>query len=314
MKSFKILIVDEVHPSLFPLLENNHHSYEYQPNISREDLKRILPEYNGIIIRSKTIVDKDLIDATDYLHFVARAGAGLDTIDVDLLRKEKIALLNAPEGNADSLGEHALGLLLALSNNICKSHQEVINLVWDREGNRGTEINGKTVGVIGYGYMGKSASRRYKSIGCQVLAFDKYLKNYTDETVKESSLEEIFEKADVLSLHIPLTPETKGFYNLEFFKKFKKPIFFINTSRGKVVVHKDLLLALEQGFVKAAGLDVFENEKLTTFSSDEKEVFEKLAKNPHVIFTPHIGGWSFESYTKINEVLVNKINHLASFF
>ncbi|BDD08930.1 2-hydroxyacid dehydrogenase [Fulvitalea axinellae] len=306
----RILIIDKMHDSICPLLEEAGFQPDYKPGISRAEILETVGEYEGMIVRSKTPIDKELIDKATKLEFVARAGAGVDQLDVEALDARGIKILNAPEGNRDAVGEHALGALLCLFNNIIQSDRMVREGLWDREGNRGVELKGMTVGIIGYGNMGRAFAQRLLGFECDVLAYDRYKVSYGDAFAKESSLEEIFEKADVLSLHTPLTEITRDMVDAEFLSKFKKPFYFVNLARGEVAMMKPLNDALDQGRMKGAVLDVLENEKFKTFTSDQQAEFGKLSARNNVVFTPHVGGWTFESYARINEVLVKKIKRL----
>lgn len=303
----KILIIDQMHESIVPLLEEKGYEAHYRPDIDRDGILQILSDYGGLVIRSKTPIDRDLLVKGINLKFVARAGAGLDNIDLEYLEQNAIALYSAPEGNRDAVAEHALGMLLALFNHLIQSDSQVRRGVWDREGNRGEELCGKTVGIFGFGNMGAAFAQRLKGFGVQVLAYDKYKKGFGNEFVQECSFETIQEKADVLSIHVPLTEDTKGFFTTEIINGFNKPFYLINTARGEVVSFETLNDGLQNGKLKGAALDVLEKEKLQTLTSAEKKSFERLTDFKQVLFSPHVAGWSKESYYKINEVLAAKI-------
>ncbi|MEP2025732.1 MAG: NAD(P)-dependent oxidoreductase [Reichenbachiella sp.] len=310
MSNKRILIIDEMHKSISPLLIKAGYEPNYKPEITREEITNHQDQFVGFVVRSKTSIDQELLEGQKELKFIARAGAGIDQCDVDYLDSRNIELLNAPEGNRDALGEHVVGMLLSLSNNLRHGDMDVRNKVWDREGNRGFEISGKTVGLLGYGNMGSAVAEKLSGFGCRVIAFDKYKKKYGDLYAEQVAMEDIYEQADIFSLHVPLTDETKNLVDLTYLKKFKKPIVFINASRGEVVPLKDLLTAMNDGTVRMAALDVLENEKLHFLTNAQAETFNQLIKDDRVLFSPHVGGWSFESYQKINEVLVDKIKHL----
>ncbi|MDW3209746.1 MAG: NAD(P)-dependent oxidoreductase [Reichenbachiella sp.] len=310
MTNNRILIIDEMHKSISPLLTKAGFEPNYSPNISREEIINHKDQFVGFVVRSKTTIDKELLAGQQELKFIARAGAGVDQCDVDYLASRNIELLNAPEGNRDALGEHVVGMLLSLSNNLRHGDMDVRNKVWDREGNRGFEISGKTVGLLGYGHMGSAVAEKLSGFGCRVIAHDKYKENYGDLYAEQVDMEDVFEQADIFSLHVPLTEETRNLVDLAYLSKFKKPIVFINASRGEVVPLKDLLAAMKDGTVRMAALDVLENEKLHFLTDAQAKVFNQLIKDDRVLFSPHVGGWSFESYQKINEVLVDKIKHL----
>lgn len=305
--TLKCLIIDDMHPSISVMLEEIGILPVYRPDITKEELLTVIGEYEGIIVRSKLFFSTDIIEKATKLKFIGRAGAGLDNLDVEALMKRNIQLVNAPEGNRDAVAEQFIAMLLTMMNNIIKADKEVRAGVWDREGNRGYELMGKTVGIIGYGYMGKAVAKRLASFGCKVLAYDKYKTTYADEYAEVASLEQIQKEADIVSLHIPLTAETKFMVNEAFFDSFSKPIWFVNTARGEIVSLQGLLNALEKGKVRSAALDVLENEKIGKLSSEQQLVFNKLVASEKVLFSPHIAGWTFESYYKINETLVSKI-------
>jgi D-3-phosphoglycerate dehydrogenase len=310
MNKGSVLIADEIHLSLLPMLQKLGYQTEYQPKITRKEICESITNYVGLIIRSKTFVDAELLVNAHQLKFIGRAGAGLDLIDIDIVKAKNIALFSANEGNRVAVAEHVLGMVLCLMNNILIADYEIRKGFWQREKNRGVELMGKTVGIIGYGNNGSETAKRFKAFGCKVLAFDKYKTDFSDEFVEESSMENIFENASVLSLHIPLTNETNAWVNNSFFSNFKNDIFFINASRGEIVSLSDLAENIEKGRVKGACLDVLENEKIQKLSIEQKLVFDKLVSSNRVIFTPHIAGWTFESYKKINEVLIGKISNL----
>lgn len=304
----KILIIDDLHPAFKLAAEDLGFEVDDLPLIKKEEVLKILPNYVGIAIRTKFRVDEEVMDAGPNLKFVARAGAGMDNIDVAVAAKKNIQLINAPEGNSDAVGEHAIGLLLSLMNNFRKADIEIRNNIWDREGNRGYELKGKTVGIIGYGHMGQSFAKKLKGFEVNAMAYDKYKTGFSDDYVREVSMEEIVKFSDVLSLHIPLTNETKQMVNDEYLLHFRKPIFFLNTARGEIVNTKAVLNAIEKGKILGAGLDVLEAEKFPKLA--EQDFYQYLIKNGKVILTPHVGGWTFDSYRKISEVLAAKLNNL----
>lgn len=306
-----VLIADEMHLSLMPMLEKLGYEADYQPKITRVEIIEKLNNYVGLIIRSKTFVDAELLQNAHQLKFVGRAGAGLDLIDIDYVKSKNITLFAANEGNRVAVAEHVLGMTLCLMNNILVADREVRSGVWQREKNRGYELSGKTVGIIGYGNNGLETAKRFKAFGCEVLAFDKFKKGFSDEFVEESTMARVFEEADILSLHIPLTSDTNKLVNADFLSKFTKNIILINAARGEIVSLKDLAESIENGKVRGVCLDVLENEKLQILSDEQKAVFERLKASDRVIFTPHIAGWTFESYIKINEVLIEKISSLG---
>ncbi|MFY0592753.1 NAD(P)-dependent oxidoreductase [Roseivirga sp.] len=303
----KCLIVDEMHKSICELLLEIGIEPVYKPKLDRNGILDEIGEYHGILIRSKTTVDKELVDKAVKLEFIGRAGAGLDKIDVAYVESKGIEILNAPEGNRDALAEHAIGLLLNLLNNINRADQEVRNWIWDREGNRGVELSDKTIGIIGYGYMGQAFVQRLRAFDCRVLVYDKYRKGFGTKNVEEVSLEKMFAKADILSLHIPLNEETRGWIGEDFINQFKKDIYLLNTARGEIAPVQELINLLDSGKVIGAALDVLEKEKFNQLSEVEKTRFENLFSRKNVVLSPHVGGWTFASFKRINEVLVGKI-------
>lgn len=296
-----------MHPSIISMLEKEGHQVTYSPKITREEILEQVSDFEGLIIRSKTPMDQELLEKAENLKFIGRAGAGLDQIDLDYLEKRGVKLFHAAKGNRDAVAEHALGGLLALFNHVIKADQEVRKGIWDREGNRGYELMGKTIGIMGYGNMGKSFAKRLTGFGVKILAFDKYKTDFGNESVQEVGWEKLKEEADILSIHVPLTPETRDFFKIEELKSFAKPFWLVNTARGELISFSVLNQAFDQGILRGAVLDVLENEKFQKFTLGQKEEFEKLAKRENVIFSPHVAGWTFESYVKINEVLVEKI-------
>lgn len=303
--SKKILIVDDLHPVFKEQAIALGYEVDDQPLITHEQTLAIIKNYVGIAVRTKFKIDAELFDSAVNLKFVARAGAGLDNIDEVAAKAKNIQLINAPEGNCDAVGEHAIGLLLALMNNFRKADIEIRNGIWDREGNRGYELKGKTVGIIGYGFMGQKMARKLAGFEVNVIAYDKYKTGFTDVYAREVSMEEIVKHSDVLSLHIPLTNETRQMVNDEYFFHFKKPIFFINTARGEIVDTLAVLNAIKIGKILGAGFDVLETEKFPALA--EQPFFAELKVNEKVILTPHIAGWTFDSYRKISEVLAEKL-------
>ena len=303
----KIIIADEMHPSIVPDLKKAGFEADYLPNISREDLKESIHLYNGIIIRSKTDLDREMLDLAINLNFIARAGAGTDKIDDSYCDEKGIVILNAPEGNRDALGEHTVGILLTLLNKIHMSDKQIRRMIWDREGNRGVEIKDKVVGIIGYGNMGSAFAQRLSGFECKVIAYDKYKKGYSDQFVLESSMDQLYDEVVILSLHVPLTEVTKGLYNFDFFNNFNKNIYLVNTARGPILPLTDLIRLLDEGRILGAALDVLEKEKLGKLNNEEIGRFNNLVERANVVFTPHVAGWSFESYKRINDTLVQKI-------
>ncbi len=308
-ETIKIIHIDSNHSLMMEQLQQagftNHEDY----TATKQEIESKIHEYQGIIIRSRFKIDKQFLDKATNLQFIARVGAGLESIDCDYAISKNIQLIAAPEGNSNAVGEHALGMLLSLFNNLNKADQEVKSGNWNRESNRGHELEGKTVGIIGYGNMGKSFAKKLRGFDLEVLCYD-ILENVGDQNAKQVTLEELQQKADVLSLHIPWTPETDKMVNINFINGFTKPFWLINTSRGKNVVTHDLVEALKSKKILGAGLDVLEYEKLsfeTLFEEQKPEALDYLLQLDNVILSPHIAGWTMESHQKLAQVIVDKI-------
>jgi D-3-phosphoglycerate dehydrogenase len=306
----KILHIDSNHPLLWEQLEQAGFQNEADFTSSKTEIEAKIQDYHGIVIRSRFKIDKAFIDKASKLKFIARVGAGLESIDCDYAFSKNIQLIAAPEGNRNAVGEHTIGMLLSLMNKLNRADKLVREGKWIREGNRGYELEGKTVGIIGYGNMGKSFAKKLKGFDVDVLCYD-IQDNVADENAKQVSLKELQAKSDVLSLHIPWTPETDKLLNTEFINRFAKPFWFINTSRGKNVVTDDLVAALETGKILGAGLDVLEYEKLSFenlfIETERPKAFDYLLQAENVLLTPHIAGWTYESHEKLAQVIVDKI-------
>lgn len=308
----KILIVDDLHENIFPMLSNLGFEVNYQPKINRSEILKIIKNYEGLIIRSKTKVDAAFLFHCDKLEFIGRAGAGLDLIDLQEVSLKNIQVFAANEGNADAVAEHTMGMILMLFNKLNWADAEIRRRIWEREKNRGIELKGMTVGIIGYGNMGMALVQRLMGFGVRVLAHDKIEKkdNEYGFYAEKASLNEIFEETDLLSIHVPLTDETRMMVDDDFIQKFKKNIFIVNTSRGEVASTESIFKGLQSGKIRGACLDVLENEKLNALTPKQEEIYLQLFKLKNVILTPHIAGWTIESYRKINEVLVEKIRDM----
>ena len=309
LSAIKILHIDSNHPLLWEQLEKAGFSNEADFSSTKQEVENKIENYNGIVIRSRFKIDKTFIDKAKNLQFIARVGAGLESIDCEYAESKKIKLIAAPEGNCNAVGEHALGMILSLFNKLNNADKEVKSGQWNREWNRGTELDGKTIGIIGYGNMGKSFAKKLRGFDVEVLCYD-ILPDVGDENAKQVSLQELQQKTDVLSLHIPWTPETDKMVNSAFINQFAKPFWLINTARGKSVVTVDLVAALQSGKISGVGLDVLEYEKLsfeTLFEGEKPEAFEYLLQANNVLLTPHIAGWTIESKEKLAQVIVNKI-------
>ena len=309
-KTKKILFIDTTHPCMKSMFEANGFSCDDGTKKAKEEIISIIENYCGIIVRSRIIIDKIFIDKAVNFKFIGRVGAGMESIDVEYAKNKGIKCFNSPEGNRDAVGEHALGMLIALMNNFLRADKQVRSGEWKREENRGVEVKGNTIGIIGYGNMGSAFARKLKGFEANVIAYDKYKFNFSDEYVKEVSLDEIFDKSDILSFHVPLTEETRFMFNESFINKFKNNFWLINTSRGPVVNTDDLVSGLKTKKIKGAALDVVEYEETSfeTLSTKElPEAWKYLISSDKVILSPHIAGWTEESKIKLAKVLAEKI-------
>jgi len=305
----KVLFIDTVHPMLWEELEKEGFNCIEGYDLSKEEVKTISSDIYGIVIRSRFKIDVPFLDACQELRFIARAGSGMENIDEEFATSKGIACLNAPEGTRQAVAEHALGMLLSLFNTLNTADIEVRQGLWKREENRGIELNGKTMGIIGFGHNGSAFADVLSGFGVKLLAYDKYKSNYSEKAI-ESDMQTIFEEVDILSLHIPLTDETHHLINDEFIQRFKKPFYLINTSRGQCIKTTDLLDAMQNGKVLGACLDVLEYEK-TSFEKLENSVdFQRLIKSKKVILSPHVAGWTKESKLKLAQVLLEKIKSI----
>lgn len=310
MKNIKILHIDSNHPLLWNQLEEAGFTNEEDFTSNKEQIEAKIQNYHGIVIRSRFKIDKTFLDKATNLQFIARVGAGLESIDCDYANEKGVHLIAAPEGNRNAVGEHAVGMLLSLMNKLNRADTLVREGKWIREGNRGYELEGKTIGIIGYGNMGKSFAKKLRGFDVEVLCYD-IQDNLGDENAQQVTLEELQQKSDVVSLHIPWTPKTDKMVNNDFINAFAKPFWLINTSRGKNVVTADLVTALESGKIFGAGLDVLEYEKLSFenlfIDSEKPTAFQYLLDSEKVLLTPHIAGWTFESHEKLAQTIVDKI-------
>ena len=306
----KILHLDTNHKLLIDQLADAGFQNDEDYTSSKSEVEAKIHEYDGIIIRSRFSIDKTFLDKATNLKFIGRVGAGLENIDCEYAEQKLVKLIAAPEGNSNAVGEHALGLLLSLINKLNSADRQVRKGRWLREENRGLELDKKVVGLIGYGNMGKAFAKKLRGFDVDVICYD-IQSGVDDENCKQVSLEELQEKADVLSLHTPQTPLTKGMINTEFIAGFKKPFWLINTARGSAVVTKDLVQALKTKKILGAGLDVLEYEKSSfenLFDSNEIPVdFKFLIQSENVILTPHVAGWTIESKLKLAQTIVDKI-------
>ncbi|MBM3399322.1 MAG: phosphoglycerate dehydrogenase [Bacteroidetes bacterium] len=303
-----VLIADDFHPALTEALEAAGVAFVYEPQAGRSRIVELLGQgFEGLIIRSKTPVDKELLQASSQLRWVGRGGSGTENIDVKTANLLGIDVFNAGAANADSVAEHTLGMLLSLLHNLARADAEVRNRIWKRKENRGTELKGKTVGIIGYGNTGSAVAERLQSFGVNVIVYDKYKQNFGTQQIKEVKLDELQQSSDIVTLHVPLTDETRYMVNQVFIEKCKRPFYLLNLSRGEIVNTMDVLAAMANKRIAGFGADVLENEKLSSFSTAENRWFKALIQSPRTVLSPHIGGWTYESYRKISEVLAHEI-------
>ncbi|NOY50279.1 MAG: hydroxyacid dehydrogenase [Chlorobi bacterium] len=306
----KVLFIDTTHPKLPLLLELAGFEVEHFYSNDIETLKQMASGYCGFIIRSKFRMDEEILRHATNLKFIGRVGAGMENIDLEKAEKLGIKCFNAPEGNRDAVAEQAIAMLLTLFNNLLRADSEVRQGVWKREENRGIELGGKTIGIIGYGNTGNAFAHKLSGFGLDILAYDKYKSGFSNEFVREAELEEVFDRADIVSFHLPLTDETRFMANADFFDSFEKDIFVINTSRGEVLRTADLIEGLEKGKIRGACLDVLEYEGLSFENIDKDQLpgdFLKLIERQDVVLSPHIAGWTQESNIKLSTVLAEKI-------
>lgn len=302
-----ILISAPVHPVLKEFFHSKGFDVLIEPAISYDELLKQIGMVEGLVVTTRLKIDRTMIDAAKQLKWIGRLGSGMELIDADYAESKGIRCISTPEGNRNAVAEHTLGLLLGLLNNIPRAFNEVANGVWKRNENRGIELRGKTVGVIGFGNTGSSFAKLLASFDVKVMAYDKYKKGFSAGNVVESDLHDIYREADVISLHIPLTGETKHFVNDAFFEGLSKEIFLLSTCRGPVMDTAALIRAIEGGRLRGVALDVLENEKLDTYTELEQKQFDFLTHRPDVIVTPHIAGYSAEAYKGMCDILLDKL-------
>jgi D-3-phosphoglycerate dehydrogenase len=305
----RVLITDDCHPSLTEGLERMGYACDFEPDITLAEVRARIGAYHGLIINSKILVDQPLLDAAAQLEFVGRMGSGMEIVDRVYAAKKNVAVLSSPEGNNNAVAEHALGMLLALSNNLLRADRELRRREWRREANRGVELRGRTLGIVGFGYTGSQLARKLAGFEMRVLAHDRYKTGFSKEMpwVEACDIEEIRREADIVSLHLPLTEETRHYVNRDFIAGCKPGFILINTARGQCVDTYALADALEAGQCGGACLDVFENEKPETYSPAEIALYHRLFALDQVILSPHIAGWTVESKKLLAEILVEKI-------
>jgi D-3-phosphoglycerate dehydrogenase len=307
----KVIITAPAHSNLTEGLQKKGYEVVYDPGLSYQQLLAIIPEAEGIVVTTRMPIDKAMLEKATQLHWIGRLGSGMELIDVEYAQAKGIHCISTPEGNRNAVAEHTLALVLNLLNNISRSWDEVREGKWLRNENRGIELWGKTIGIIGFGNTGSSFARLLRSFDVNVLAYDKYKRNFSEGYIHEATLSEIYESSEIISMHLPLTDETHHFANSTFFESLRKQPYFFSSCRGPVTDTAALIQALKQQHISGAGLDVLENEKLSTYTSTEKEQLGFLQKQSNVVITPHIAGYSVEAFEKMAKFLLQKLDGLS---
>lgn len=303
----KVIITAKSHEILRERLPLHGYQVEYKPDITYDELKNSLDRVEGLVVSTRVPIDRLLLEAAADLRWIGRLGSGMELIDVEFARSRGIKVISSPEGNCDAVGEHALGMLLGLMNRIAWSHREVGEFIWKRDPNRGWELNGRTVGIVGFGHTGAAFAKKLQGFDVTVLAYDKYKSGFASDNIREASLEQVCRYADVLSFHVPLTAETRHMADTALFRSLGQKPWVLNTSRGEVLRTTAIVQALKEGRIAGAGLDVLENERLETYTPEEKAELQWLTGQPNVLVTPHIAGYSHESFYKMSKVILEKL-------
>ncbi len=302
-----ILITAPVHPRFLDQLQAKQLAFDYHPGITLDELYQKIPQATGLVVSTHPPIDEALIDNGTSLKWIARLGSGMEHIDTRYAASKGIRCISSPEGNCNAVGEFTLGLVINLLRNQYKAMHQVREGQWVRESNRGEELFGKTVGIIGYGHTGRSFATVMRALGMRMLVYDRFKTGFSDQQITEVPLSVIEDEAEIISFHIPLLPENRHMANLEFFKRLKKKPWIINTARGEVVDTQSLLEALQAGYVRGAALDVLENESITNLTSEEQRWFDQLRADPRVLISPHIAGYTQESFYRLGQVLLEKL-------